>query len=251
MLLVFQHLIFHYVDIPTLMQLRAIPNLQQTANKVLLSRNPIEIACVLYPERVRNWGSELSLNPHLTLELIERFKDKIDWSHLSSNPCLTPAIIDRYTFELDWVTNEEYDASFCVSANPALIGAGVHPLPLSEVIALIDRHTEIIDWEVFSEYQRLSIPLIEYYQDQVEWEWITRGKHLTVEIFERFIDKWGDLLIDAIDALDSTNQLTSELLERHYDRINDGLMWYNISYLCLNKFPDLLLNHPEWPWKWE
>jgi hypothetical protein len=249
MLPLFQHLVFHYVDIPTLMQLRAIPSLQQTANKTLLSRNPIEIACALYPERVRNWGSGLSFNPHLTLELIERFKYNIDWYDLSSNPCLTPAIIDRYASKLEWSEEDTESASRCVSANPALIGAGVHPLSLSETIALIDRHAEIIDWKVFSEHQKLSIPLIEHYQDRIDWEWLIRGKHFTVEMFERFIEEWDDLLIDAIDELYNTNQLTPELLERYYDKFDEST-WYNVSHICLNKFPELLLNHPEWPWDW-
>lgn len=232
------------------MQLRAISSLRQIANKVLLSRNPIEIACALYPERVRNWGSELSHNPHLTLELIERFEDNIDWYDLSSNPCLTPAIIDRYASKLAWSEEDTESASHCVSANPALIGTGVHPLSLSETIALIDRYAQRIDWVIFSEHQKLSIPLIEHYQDRIEWEWLIQGKHFTVEIFERFIDEWGDWLIDAICELNSTNQLTSELLERYRDRFH-GLIWYNISYFCLDKFPDLLLNHPEWPWQWD
>lgn len=252
MLPIFQHYIFTYLDTPTLIALRAIPNFHQAATTIILQRNPIEMVQALYPQQTKKWSEDISSCPHLTLELIKRFRKNINWYRLSSNPCLTPAIIDLYHEKLDWLgDNGGLDEHETLSANPALIGKGVHPLSFAEVINLLDRHSDRIDWRIFYEYQDVSIELIEhyYFDAEIEWSFLLQNKHLTIEMFERFINEWEEPFVNAIRVTLERDLITSDFIERQHDTFCSDT-WELISYPCLNKFPRLILDHPDWPWKW-
>ena len=46
-----------------------------------------------------NW-EQLSLNPYLTPQMIEKYVDYWDWEKLSANPALTPALMKKYRLKL-------------------------------------------------------------------------------------------------------------------------------------------------------
>lgn len=235
--------IFRSTGAPTLILPRA--------KDPFITRNPIEIVRILYPKQTKQLPN-ITQSPHITLDLIEQFEDSINWYSLSSNLYLTPAIIKRYNDKLDWGSISSEDcANYSVSANPVLVGVGFYTLSFTEVVDLIDSCSDLINWEIFSEYQNLSIPLIEHYHDRIDWSSLSYNKHLTVNIFERFIDEFIEHGFErSIDTLINNNQITPDFIERHHD-IFSPRVWKSISYLCMNKFLDVILDHPEWPWNWD
>lgn len=219
------------------------------AKDTIITRNPIVIANILYPlKRTKAWSYKLSQSPHLTLELIEEFEKDIQWVYVSYNPCLTPAIIKRYGDKLIWSSYDEYDGPYTASANPSLMGAGVYPLSFAEVTDLIDGISSLINWSMFCEYQKLTIPFLDRYLDRINWDGLSLNKHLTVEIFERYIDKWGRVSFNqAIDTLIGQHLLTPDFIERHHNLFSP-YAWESISYFYMNESLDIILDHPEWPW---
>lgn len=161
--------------------------------------------------------------------VVERFQEKIDWRYFSQHQLLedAPEFIERYHDKIDW---------FFTSRHQHLTGPTMLPI--------VDRYIDKIDWRNFSLHQYLSIPVIERYIDYWHWDVMHRNNSLTLEIVERYAEQWfsWEMLFNL--------PLTSEFIVRNFHHIPNDC-WYNLSYLCLEKFPTLIVEYPEWPWRWD
>lgn len=262
-----QRIVCAYMSVPTLITLREIPCYERIALETLKRHNPLTVICMhLYPKgSFSSFDIETSL--HITPELFDKYVhvDGDTFTSASRNPALTPDIIRKYKDSFFWPEGDEEDIG--MSGNPALVGQGTHPLTQEEVFDLIDycedeidwecfsqhqkltdpsmfpivdRYVDDIDWKAFAQYQKLTIPALERYKDYLEFSEMEYNDHLTEEIIEHFADRfrWRRLL--------TRENVTREFIIRNYYRVFD---WREFSSFCLGKFPDLIVEYRWWPWK--
>lgn len=258
----FQRLVCAYASVPTLLTLRKEKIFAQAAEEALRSHNPLEIVLLhLHPQRISHAAS-IGTSPHITLAIVDAYKSTLAWELMSDNPALTPDIIKKYKDDLDW-DNQEHES---VSSNRALVGQGLHPLTSDEVFELIDYCQDKINWMAFSRYQRLTPALMERYCDKLKWKAISRYQTLTPALLEKYADRldWTNICIfnksatletmkPFLDRLDwsvmgGNEYITPQFIIDNYHRFTN---WDDLSYICLEKFPELIINYPEWPWRWD
>lgn len=235
-----QHIILRYLDISTLTQARHIDaNYEAKVKQILLAyHNPLEVMLSLVPEPQDMDAMTFTIcnSSAITLDFIQSHPDLIDYETLSSNLALTPDIIDTYAHRLTW---SDKDAG--LSINPALTGQGLHPQSIEDVIALLRRHHQRIDWVQFNMYQKLTLSLIEGIADYIIWDRLFISKHLTDDIIEKYIDRLN------LDILLLRNRLSKEFIITHHHRIT---IWIDATTKCLEKWPELIIEYPDWPWTW-
>lgn len=235
-----QYLVLQYLDISMLLHIRYVDSkYQDMVKQILLAyHNPLDVMLYLVPPQdIDHYNQTISQSRSITLDFIERHIDNIDWRDLSYNPALTPDIIDAYANKLRW--GSHYESG--LSGNPALIGQGVHPQSIEVVISLLRKHHRYIVWSRFSDYQKLTIPIIEGVIDYIKWEKLPYNKHLSSGIIEHYLDR-----ID-VTVLLISGKITREFLINNHHKFTH---WIDVTEECLKRWPELIIEYPEWPWTW-
>lgn len=219
-----QRIVCAHINVSTLFDLRKIAGWRKAAHDTLHSHNPLEVITVhLFPNEISL--AYIDNDPCINLDIIQSCSEVPEWDVLGGNPALTPDIIDAYADNLYWDNNSEIS----VSSNRALIGQGIHPLPLEEVFALIDRHQDKIDWDCFSQYQLLTstLPLVERYQDKINWRYFSMYQPLAQVSLLPFIDRYQDRI--DWSGFSSYQSLTNESVFPIVDRFLHKLDWEEIT----------------------
>lgn len=235
-----QYLILRYLDIYTLTRVRRIDAIYKNkAKQILLAyHNPLDVMLCSVPlsEDKYEIMFTISNSSAITLDFIQRHPDLIDYATLSNNLVLTPDIIDSCADCFDWLDEEEG-----LSVNPALIGQGLHPQSVENIVALLHRHHQRINWLLFTLHQKMTLPIIEGVADYIIWNHLGSNKHLTPDIIEHYIDRLN------LTGMLLRNNLTREVLITHHHRL---IGWINVTSKCLEKWPELVIEYPDWPWTW-
>lgn len=205
----------------------------------LTYHNPLEIILCSIPfsQDIEQNKFTISASSTITFDFIKRHIYYINWMELSDNLALTPDIIDTYADKLWW----ELDHKQGVSCNPALIGQGYHSQSIENVVALLRRHHCHIKWSMFSRYQKLTIPIIEGVIHYINWTKLSSNIYLTSDIIEHYVDRLDltSLLMD--------DKITRQFLITHHHRFTH---WINVTRECVKRWPELIIEYPDWPWTW-
>ena len=141
---------------------------------------------------------EISSNPNLTEEFIEKHAGEVDWKCISEYQKLSEEFIERHADEVNWARISRYQK-------------------LSK--EFIERHADEVDWIWISECQKLSEKFIERHAYEVDWECISEYQKLSEEFIEkhaRIVDWYW---------ISMYQKLSEEFIERHADKVD----WYYIS----------------------
>lgn len=239
----FQRIIFSYASPLALVRLKGISCFAPLITDVLMKINHLDyIMSVLGTEP--DWHMVVH-EYDLSEDIITRYQDNISFYDLSTNLCLTLSTIDNFAHKLSWSQ---------LSRNFALVGQGTHPAPEEEVIKMLDKYHERIDWIIFCRHQRLTVSIIERYINAeygnikqrystgTLWFCIRRNLHLPEEVIARYPEN-----IDLAFVV-SHGLLSQELIERLHTLFSDN-DWVDVTDYSLRKQFNLVVNHPEWPWR--
>lgn len=227
----------------------------------------------------------LSLNIHLTPELIERYSEelhwidiidrpvsvhllrkyqhKIRWDVLSRKSHLTEEVIDAFADKFDW---KDLSRGHCLT--PSLIEKyhdrvdwdcwnGFHYVLTP---ALIEKYCDRLYWPSVSRYSPLTMEIIERYQDKISWVGLSLNYFLDVSMIDRWSEKWSAIKHEHTGTVWRYISAGHFLRRREPDdepkvvalitKYRTQWTWKDLSYACLEHRWELIVDHPEWPWCW-
>ena len=184
---------------------------------------------------VLNWG-HLSLNPALTPDFIEKYKDKWHWPTLARNPAFTPALIDKYSSllieqaksENIWCSvaqnpssvdmdllNELKDNGYikCLSQNPNL--------PTNFIL----QNWDLLNWSELNLFVSLSQPLID--------DIIYKGKGFGKRLVEQYTEA------DYLYLLSGNPSLSKATIDKYIGSWDWSQMCKNPAFLRDRSWQDI------------
>ena len=120
-----------------------------------------------------DWEYGISKNPNITMEMIEKYPDKLwDWEYgISNNPNVTMEIIEKYP-EKPW------DWEYGISNNPNI------------TIEIIEKYPDKPwSWGYISQNPNITMEIIENSPDK-PWDWVCISKNKFTKEKELFYQKY-------------------------------------------------------------
>lgn len=195
-----------------------IEKFQDKLNWKIISHNPGLTLDIVRKYKYRiNWP-ELSLyfniiplvNTHD--KLIEKNFHKLNWENLSRNPNLDPEFIEKYFHRF---------TPYQLSQNPCLF------LKNQNGELLIEKYLKKLNWKFISFNPGLTPEFIEKYQDNLTWFIMAYNPALTIPLINKYLDRISP------EDLSSNPNLTPGFIEKNLSKLN-------IFYISKN--PNLTLD---------
>ena len=169
----------------------------------------------------------VELHYPLTVSLLDKYKDKWDWTNISRNSAITwtPSLVIQFFDYLDWSKggiSENASVQWSHSLTHFLLKE--HPIYLSSsshadwTPSFIELHKDKWGWEPLSANTGIqwTADLIQKYANQWDWELLSNNESLpwTVELIEKFQDKWNWVELSGNQSLPWAIELLDQYLNK-------------------------------------
>lgn len=170
------------------------------------------IASVVYGFREYIYGmcfgkviSNIAANAKLSVEFIEKYKDKLDWVALSANPHLTVEFWQKYYEKIDW-------KNLCKNFN----------IPES----FYHGHESELNWSYISQHPKISEEFYRKHKDRVDWKMLVRNPNVPKSFHEEHKDLTD---MEDLQYLEFYNNVKFSSIDFIMDY--GGIAMYQNSYL--------------------
>ena len=171
----------------------------------------------------------LSSYVYLSEDLLDRYKNKLDWYKVCKDVPLSVELLDKFSDKLFWPVVSHYQK-------------------LSE--EFIDKHSDKVDWNNISIHQKLSESFIERHKDEVYWKAISIFQVLSEDFIDRNSDKvewisisWSQKLSESFiekhkDDVDSYRIISYQKLSERFIENHNNLFNYSFAILKYQKLSE-------------
>lgn len=159
---------------------------------------------------------EFSTKDFLPTDIIEKYKEHLDWSVLTDSPCMTIELLEKYIDYIDWDIVLDNP-----NINVAFIDKYIDKIEFLDqyfhndllVLKLLDtKYEKIIPIETISETEGLPEEYIDNNIDKLDWEKLSY--HLPVNLLEKY-SKYI-----SYEQCSLNYKLTPDFIEKNKDKLN-------------------------------